>query len=133
MEPGHAQLRFHQLPILAGGPEVAEAAECAAAQGHFWEFYDYTFENWNANTFTNLGLKDAAETIGLDTREFNRCLDTHQMRDYVESDLESAQEAGFTSTPIIVIGQTVLPGLRDYEEYRQVTIDELARAGVTVN
>ena len=102
-------------------------------QGHFWEFYDYTFENWSQETFGNLGLKRTAEMIGLDTRDFNRCLDTGEMKDYVQADWDSALELGFDSTPVIVIGDTVLRGFREYDEYRQVTIDELAKVGVTVN
>ena len=127
------QLRFHQLPILSDGPEAAEAAECAAVQGHFWEFYYYTFENWGQETFGNLGLKDTAEAIGLDTRDFNRCLDTGEMKDYVEEDWNKALADGFSSTPTIVIGDTVLRGFLEYEVYREATLDELARAGVTVN
>jgi protein-disulfide isomerase len=134
VEPGHVQLRFQHLPIL--GPasvEAAEASECAAAQGQFWEFYDYVYGNWGTDVFGNLNLKRVAGEIELDTRDFNRCLDTHKMLRYVEADQAEAEALGFNQTPIIVIGNKVLIGLREYDEYKTVIREELAAAGVAVN
>ena len=55
------------------------------------------------------------------------------MKSYVDADLALGRSMGVQSTPTIIIGDTMITGLRDYETYRQLTLDELARVGVVVD
>lgn len=134
VDRGLVRIEYRHLAILGDQSiEAAEASECAAAQGRFWDFYDHVFETWGTETFGNLNLKRGAETLGLDSRDFVRCLDTRQMLTYVEQDAELAASLGIDSTPSILINDRPIIGLQDYEVYRQVIDEELAKAGVAVN
>jgi protein-disulfide isomerase len=54
---------------------VAEAAECAGAQGKFWEIHDRMFENQGAAN--QLRLTEHARAVGLDGDQFRRDMRGH--------------------------------------------------------
>jgi protein-disulfide isomerase len=81
------QVRFHHYPLdgscnpamPAGGGHkyaclAAMAAECADAQGKFWQYHDTLFEHQPA--FTREDLLRYAADVGLDRDAFVACLDT---------------------------------------------------------
>lgn len=81
---------------------AALASECANEQGKFWEYHDYLFNHQgkeNSGTFTKNNLKIFAGELGLDTRQFNNCLDTEKYIDRVMKDKNDADRAGITGTP----------------------------------
>lgn len=81
---------------------AAEAANCAAEQGKFWEMHDELFANQKA-----LGPKDLvkyAETLKLDMSKFNACLDGGKYADKIKKDMAEAQKAGISSTPTFLLG-----------------------------
>jgi len=85
-------------------PAEANAAECAAEQGKFWEFIDEVF----AVTPANNGL-DAAELpkiaakVGVgNAAQFKSCLDSNKYAGLVQADLDDATKAGMRGTPYSV-------------------------------
>ena len=57
---------------------AAEASECAAEQDAFWEYHDYLYDSQNGENrgaFNKENLYSFAEILGLDTDQFNQCLD----------------------------------------------------------
>ena len=93
---------------------AAEAAECAGDQGRFWEYHDTLFAEQrgeNQGAFSRDNLKRFAADLGLDTAQFNQCLDSGQYRSYVQQQGASAQQLGINSTPTLAVnGQVVQDG-----------------------
>jgi protein-disulfide isomerase len=47
--------------------------------------------------------KFASEIPGLDTREFNSCLDSEKYKTYIQNDIDLALSFGFKETPSFII------------------------------
>jgi len=84
--------------------EAAEASECAADQGKFWEYVDIAFENQKSLSLDV--LNDWAEELGLDTAVFGKCMKSHAKRDTVLADYKKGREAGVAGTPSFYVNGT---------------------------
>ena len=93
--------RIHPQALKAG-----EAAECAAAQGKFWEMHDRLFENQHALSPADLARH--AQALGLDETRFSQC-SAGEMTARVRADLAMGQQAGVGGTPNFFVG-TTMPG-----------------------
>lgn len=100
---------FRHYPVItAQSPKAAEAAQCAAEQGAFWEYHDYLYEEAAPSALARADLERYAVTLGLNGEEFTSCLESGQMADYVARDQQAARLAGLRGTPsFFVNGQQV--------------------------
>jgi len=122
------QVRFvwRDFPVTtASSPKAAEAGFCAHDQGQFWAYHEILYANAPALSVDN--LKAYADTIGLDTAQFNQCLDSSEHQDSVERELAAASEQGFRSVPSFLVNGTKLIGPPSYEQLVAV-IDEILAA-----
>jgi protein-disulfide isomerase len=87
--------------------EAAEAAECAADQGKFWEFVDLAYVN-QAN-LSPKAIQEWASTLQLDMDLFERCTDSHIKRDGIMAEYDIGKEQlGVSGTPTFFVnGQRV--------------------------
>lgn len=96
---------YRHFPVItATSPKGAEAAQCAAEQGSFWDFHDYIYENLEA--YPNLGtdrVKEIASATGLEREAFDSCVDSGKYRDYVTKSTRQAQADGARGTPTFLI------------------------------
>lgn len=109
---------------------AAEAAECAHAQGKFWQYHDYLFNNQrgeNQGAFSKVNLKRFAQTVGLDTAEFNGCLDLEKYKDEVQKDSSDGRTLGVSGTPTTFINGTAIVGALPYEEFEKAIEAELTK------
>lgn len=121
---------YRDLPLTRIHPEAwnaAKAAQCAHEQGLFWEYHDVLFENQQALTVSD--LKHYAEQVGLNTDEFNDCLDSHKTRKEVRRDVRDAKRADIPGTPSFLIDGTLVVGSQPFEVFQQVIEEALAEAG----
>ncbi len=88
----HFPLSFHPEAEPA-----AEAAECAGEQGKFWEYSDKLFEN-QASLGTAFYPKLAGD-LGLNTGDFQKCLDSDKYLDVIRKQAQDGGTAGVTGTP----------------------------------
>lgn len=73
-------------------------------------------------------LTSLAGELGLNEQEFRQALETRKYEDIHRKALEHAyQEAQITAVPTIVIGETVLQGVRSKESLERVIEEELAK------
>lgn len=93
--------RHYPLPIHAHAKKAAEAAECAARQGKFWEFHDWAFQNQKELDASHLHA--AAESLRLDLGRFASCLDGEAART-VERDVEIGDGFSVSGTPTWFVG-----------------------------
>lgn len=115
---GQVNLIYKQFPLNSIHPYAqvaAEASLCADAQGKFWEYHNALFDNQNELTATLQSsgvtgvvssLKNLAAQIGLNTGEFNSCLDDGKYTSEVNKELAQAASAGGQGTPFFVIVNT---------------------------
>jgi protein-disulfide isomerase len=105
--------------------KAAEAAQCANAQGKFWEMHDKLFANQGALAVDN--LKQYAKDLGLDTTKFNTCLDTNQMMSVVQADSAAGQQAGVSGTPTTFVNGKAIVGAYPFDAFKAAIDAELAK------
>jgi protein-disulfide isomerase len=117
---------FRDLPLLQLHPNAAKAAEagqCAAEQGKFWEMHDKMFANQQALGVAE--LKKYAAELGLKSEAFDQCLDSNKNEAECKKDSEDAQKYGLSGTPGFFINGRMLDGARPYEMFAQIIDEEL--------
>ena len=100
---------FRHFPVITPrSPDAAEAAQCAAEQGQFWEFHDFIYEQTPQGALSDQDLSNYAAAIGLDSDQFEGCYDSGKYQSYVNRDRQAAFSAGAAGTPTFFInGQQV--------------------------
>jgi protein-disulfide isomerase len=118
VETGKARFVFRHLAFI--GPEslaAAEAAECAKAQGRFWDYHDKLFAAQraeNSGAFNRENLKHFAAELELDTTQFNSCLESGQYQARVQQDSAEADRLGVNSTPTFFVNGQLVRNGSDY-------------------
>ena len=107
---------FRNFPLIKVRPhayKAAIAAETAAAQGKFWEMYDYLFKHGLAASDDN--LRRSAANLGLNIARFDReFLDLTYSR-HVDEDIQSGKNSGVKSTPTFFINGDLYNGAWDLD------------------
>ena len=109
---------------------AAEAAECAADQDKYWEYHDHLFQNQNGENqgaFAKEILKKFAAELGLDTDEFNQCMDSGKHTELIKSDTALAQQIGVQSTPSFLVNGTPLVGAVPSADFQSLIEQKLAK------
>jgi len=100
---------------------AAQAAECAADQGKFWQYHDLLFARQNGENqgaFTEDKLIGFAQEMGLDMTKFQPCLKNDQTLARVQADVQEGQAAGVRGTPTFFINGQALVGAQPIEAFR---------------
>ena len=124
---------FRHFPLPSIHPqaqEAAEASECAAEQGKFWEAAEKLYRD--QGDLREPALKRYAAELGLDTKRFAQCLDSKTTAARVRRDFEDARALGLRATPTFFIGHRIVEGSLDYASFAQLVEQELARRGTAV-
>jgi protein-disulfide isomerase len=121
------KVRFVFRPVNVINPPMsgiaAEAAHCAFDQGKFWEYHDLLYDRQPAAS--NSDLKAYAAQLGLDTAQFNACLDSRQYESLVAADTQDALRQGLRGTPFFTINGQPLYAFT-FQDFQQ-RIDPLIR------
>jgi protein-disulfide isomerase/uncharacterized membrane protein/rhodanese-related sulfurtransferase len=125
---------FRQFPLRKIHPQAekaAEASECIAEQGKFWEGVEKLYSE-QADLSVD-ALRRYAGELGLDQSRFNQCLDSGEMVSRINKDLADGRALHVSGTPTFFIGQKPIFRPLDYAEFAQLIDQELAtRAAATV-
>jgi protein-disulfide isomerase len=111
-------LSFHQ-----NAQKAAEAAECADDQGSFWEYHDRLFENQNSLDVNS--LIGYAGDLGLDSEQFEACLNSGTHAQEVLEDFQDGRALGVTGTPTFFINGIKLVGAKPFAEFKAIIDSEL--------
>jgi len=109
--PTQVKWVYKHFPLDSRHPvarEAGEASECAEDQGKFWEYTDKLYED--QLKISPSFLKETAVTLGLNTTQFNECLDGGKYTDLVEKDYQEGISAGVSGTPGGFINGEVFEG-----------------------
>jgi protein-disulfide isomerase len=124
--PKDVKLVYRHFPIDIIHPQArlaAQAAECAGAQGRFWEYHDGLFNN--VDLFLPQ-LQQLAKGLNLDKAAFEACLNGEWARDKVAEDVKAGTRAGVSGTPTFFINGRQLVGAQPFEAFRGIIEQELA-------
>jgi protein-disulfide isomerase len=107
---------FRNFPVTKVRPhayETALAAEAAAAQGKFWEMYDYLFKH--GQWVTNDNLRQSAAKLGLGLDRFDRDFLDRRYSSHIDEDIQSAKRSGVKNTPTFFINEDRYDGPWDLD------------------
>jgi len=119
----HFVYRHFPLGNHPNARPAAEASQCAAEQGKFWEYHDTLFAN--PSKLGDADLKQHAAGLGLDTKRFNACVDTHKYKAHVDADMTAGEEAGVSGTPAFFVNGRMLNGAQPFDAFKRVIDEEL--------
>jgi protein-disulfide isomerase len=122
------RLVFRQFPLTSIHPEAekaAEASECAAEQGKFWEMYEKIFADNAAGTMSVDKWKEEAKNLKLNTTQFNNCLDSGKYASKVSQEAAGGESAGVQGTPATFVNGELISGAVPYAQFKQVIDSKL--------
>ena len=141
VQPGLLRIVSKDIDIIdshkSGSTESLEltvGAHCAAEQDKFWEYHDYVF--WNQGG-ENVGDHNAAfidrvaTAAGLDMTAFHACQARTDVRQPILDATAAAGKAGITSTPTLVLGGQVIPGVPEYTQLHAYILQLVAKGSPT--
>ena len=125
--PAQVKLIFKEYP-LEEHPQAdlaASAAVAAQKQGKFWPMHDILFEH--PNDLSRKAILSYAKQIGLDTDKLETDMDTTEVREAVERDVEDGNDANVMGTPTIFIDGQRYNGAITFEALKPLIDEELKR------
>lgn len=125
--PGKIRLVYRDYPL--GGPNPAGmspiiAANCAGAQGKYWEMHDALMKG---SGFSEQMLTEKATAAGVDIDQWKACManPTAQVEE-ISRDFNAGQEVGVSGTPAFFINGVFLNGAVPKEQFESVINRELS-------
>ena len=107
IDTGKVNLYFVDFPFLGEDSDnAANASYCANDQGQFWEYHSMLYNNQGGinEGWANVNaLKQFAADLGLDTAEFNSCVDSNKYEDRVDYNRKVGASHGVEGTPVFII------------------------------
>ncbi|MEM8530553.1 MAG: thioredoxin domain-containing protein [Chloroflexota bacterium] len=107
IEPGLINFVYHEYPVTGpNGVLAAEAGRCAADQESFWPMHDLLFQNqqqWARLPEPDGQFTVYAQQLGLNTDEFQQCLEEDAHLPEVLGADEAARSEGIPATPTFVV------------------------------
>jgi protein-disulfide isomerase len=132
VDQGLVKIEFRYFPFLGQESwDAAQAAEAAAEQGKFWEYYAALYNaqgRENSGTFSYDRLLELARDIGLNVERFDATLASNVNLELVQADADAARSRGVNSTPTFFVGDEKIVGLRG-DDLRHAIENALADAG----
>lgn len=125
--PTQVKLIFKQFP-LEEHPQADLAASAAVAankQGKFWPMHDALFAH--SDDLSRKSILTLAATVGLNVDKLENDMDTTQVREAVEKDVEDGNNADVQGTPTIFIDGQRYNGAITLEALKPVIDAELKR------
>jgi len=125
-----AQVRFvyKDFPIVGEGTPgfaAAEAANCAAEQGAFWEFHNALFSG--DYSLERTGFEAAARQLELDVPALMECFESSRYTEEVDTDFRYGADLGVTGTPTFFINGIPLIGAQPLLRFVELINSELGR------
>jgi protein-disulfide isomerase len=121
--PGTLRIVHHDAAFQGGksdapydeSVEAGAGARCAADQGRYWPFQDWTFANQageNEGAFAASRLTAIAHAAGLDVTAWQACVATGDAQSAVRAETNEAVAGGVNATPTMRLNGQLIVGLR---------------------
>ena len=119
----HFVYRHYPLTNHPNARPAAEASACAAEQGKFWAYHDDLFGD--PTKLSDADLKARAAALGVDTKKFNACFDSHKFKAQVEADMQAGADVGVNGTPAFYINGRLVSGAQPFDVFKRIIEEEL--------
>jgi protein-disulfide isomerase len=110
-------LNMHKFAVQA-----SLTAECAGAQGKYWEMHDMIFnsqEVWSKVETPDETFKGYAKTLALNTAKFDECYASQATKDEIMEDKKTGTDLGVSGTPTLIVNGYITRGVpQDYENFK---------------
>jgi protein-disulfide isomerase len=107
IKTGKVKIVFKDFPLNGSDSKLAaEASYCAQDQQKYWQYHDELYKNWGGERtgwITREALTEFAQTVNLDTKKFNKCLDDNKYEKKVNSLYEFGNDIGIDATPSFLV------------------------------
>lgn len=126
VKTGKIKFVYRHFPlrsIHSNAQKAAEASECASEQGKFWEYHDLIFERQNSMGIDS--FKAWAKELGLNSAQFDSCLDSGKYAERVDVDYNEGLALGVNGTPATFVNGKLVSGAVPFEEFEKVINEEL--------
>ena len=133
VDTGRVRYVFKDFPLTSIHPPAAkahEAARCAGDQGAYWQMHDRLFEDqseWAQSADSEAVLRDYAAGLGLDTADFDTCLDSGRWTSALQEDMDEGERLGVQGTPTFFVDGYPLVGAQPFATLQYAI--ELAEQG----
>ena len=117
VETGKVYYTFHSFIVIDGNDGTdasyrsANAAMCAAEQGHFWDYHETLYANQvteDASLFSDERLAIIAQNLNLDMTAFNQCFQEDRYAGDIQNDISQGQSLRITGTPSLFVNGTLI-------------------------
>jgi len=121
---------FKELPLDSIHPQASNAAlasECALEQNKFWQYADNLYakqSKWSSATGTTQ-FKKYAQTLGLNTHQFNQCLDSKKYQGKIDADKKEASDFSISGTPAIFVNDQFKNGVISKDQLKKAIDEQL--------
>jgi len=101
----------------------AYAVEAAGLQGKYWQMHEKIYAT--QNDWVNLGdpksvfVSDAKE-LGLDTNKFSTDMNSSQVKDIVQADVNDGNTVGLTETPTFYLNNLKINLTGSYDQFKSL-------------
>lgn len=131
VKTGKIAFYWRDYPFLGQeSNDSANAARCANEQGKFWDYHDYLYNHQgqeNSGAFSKDNLKKFAADMGLNTTQFNGCVDSDKYAKDAQADLADGQKAGVNGTPTVFVNGVPIVGAQPYAAFKSAIDAALAK------
>ena len=93
--------RHYPLPSHPNAQKAAEASECAADEGQFWQMHDAMYAN--QQSLDAAGLARLAAGIGVSEGSFSTCIESGEKTAKIAADVFDGNRFGVTGTPTFFV------------------------------
>lgn len=117
---------YRQFPlrsIHAFADLASRASEAAGIQGKFWEMYDTLFLNqkeWVEAKNVTAQILLYAQVIGVDMAQFEKDLDSSDVKNKIETDLQGGNMSKIQGTPTFFLQGKRIVNPRNYNEFKSL-------------
>jgi protein-disulfide isomerase len=122
---------YRHFPLFSIHPNAkaaAYAAEAAGKQGKFWEMHDLIFTNqdeWiNKKNVDEIFIK-YAQSLNLNIDQFKKDFSSKEIKQKIENSYKNALKLGLDSTPTFFLNGKKIPNPRNYEDFKNLIIENI--------
>jgi protein-disulfide isomerase len=124
VDTGKIRFSFQDYAFL--GPDsttAAMAAHCAGDQYRFWQYHDYLYLHQggeNSGWASVANQKQFAAQLGLNTDQFDQCLDSGKYLQEVQTEIATGRSQGVTAVPTFFVNGTKIVGAQPLADFETV-------------
>lgn len=125
--PSQIQIYFknNPLPFHKKAPYAALASLAANKQGKYWEMRNILFKN--SKSLSQENILGYAKKIGLDMKQFEKSVNSQELKDQIDADKQEAKRVKARGTPHFFVNGRRLKGAKPFDAFKKVIDEELAK------